>query len=287
MSKDCVHEHVAHPTAGRANQRLGAGRYYGAIGDRFETPHAVLSKVVHPAARALPEHDHALAYFCMLVDGNYIESVAGREFDYKPFEVGFHPARVPHHDAVGKRGGEFLCLEIRAEPLVAAEVRLRKNPALLPGDVSLQLVKVYRSFADRTLSSLELESAVWELCGDVSDQPVCRERGVPRWLRRCLEIIDGNYAESLTVAGIAAHVGIHPVHTSREFRRRFGQTMGEYVNKVRIRAACAAMSRRSQPFAAVATGAGFADQAHFCRVFKSLVGCTPSAFVAAVRPTRH
>jgi AraC family transcriptional regulator len=287
MSKDCVHDHAANPAGERAGKPLGAGRYYGAIGDRFEIPHAVLSRVVHPAARALPEHDHALAYFCMLLDGNYIESVANREFDYKPFEVGFHPARVSHRDAVGNRGGEFLCLEIRAEPFVAAEVRLRKDPALLPGDVSLQLLRVCRSFANRTLSAVELESAVWELCGDASDEPACRERRAPRWLRRCLEIIEGNYAESLTVAGIAADLGIHPVHTSREFRRRFGQTLGEYLNKVRIRAACAAMSRQSQPLAAVAAGAGFADQAHFCRVFKSLVGCTPSAFAATVRPTRH
>jgi AraC family transcriptional regulator len=125
------------------------------------------------------------------------------------------------------------------------------------------------------------------LCGDVSDEPVCRERSVPRWLRQCLDIVEEDYAESLTVAGIAADVGVHPVHTSREFRRRFGQTLGEYVNKVRVRAACATMTRKTQPLAAVAADAGFADQAHFCRVFKSLIGCTPSAFAAAVRPMRH
>jgi hypothetical protein len=151
MSNGCVHEHAANPKAGRPNERLGAGRYYGAIGNRFETAQAVLSKVVHPVARALPEHDHALAYFCMLVGGNYVESVAGREFDYQLFEVGFHPAHTPHRDAVGTRGGEFLCLEIHAEPFAAADVRMRNDPALLPSDVSLQLLRVCRSFADCTL----------------------------------------------------------------------------------------------------------------------------------------
>jgi AraC family transcriptional regulator len=287
MSNDCVHEHAANPRSGLPSKHLGAGRYYGAIGGRFETAQAVLSKVVHPVARALPEHHHALTYFCMLLYGNYAESVAGREFDYHPFEVGFHPAQIPHRDTVGARGGEFLCLEIHAEPFAAAGVSLRKDPALLPGDVSLQLLRVYRSFADRTLSQLELDSVVWELCGDMSDEPSCRERRMPRWLRQCLDTIAEDYAQSLTVAGIAADVGVHPVHASREFRRRFGQTLGEYVNKVRIRAACAAMTSQSQPLAAIAAGAGFSDQAHFCRVFKSLVGCTPSAFGVAVRPKRH
>jgi AraC family transcriptional regulator len=279
MSHGCAHEH--------ANGRLDAGRYYGAIGNRIATAHAVLSRVVHPGARSLPEHDHALAYFCMLVAGNYIESVAGREFEYQPYEVGFHPSRMPHRDAVGTRGAEFLCLEIRAEPLAVADVSLRRDPALLPGDVSLQLIRLHRALAEGTLAPLHLESTVWELCGDVGGETACRERDTPLWLRRCVEIVQEDFAESLTVAAIAAEVGIHPVHASREFRRRFGQTLGEYANKVRIRAACAAMIRQSQPLAAVAAASGFADQAHFCRVFKRMVGCAPSAFVAAVRPTRH
>jgi AraC family transcriptional regulator len=287
MSNDCGHMPAANAEGRAPIDRLDAGRYYGAIGRRLETADAVLSQVVHPAARALPEHAHSLAYFCMLVDGNYVESVAGRELEYQPFEVGFHPAHMPHRDAVGMRGGKFLCLEVHAGQFAATDMCLRSDPVLLPGDVSLQMLRLYRSFADRTLSALELESAVWELCGNVSDAFVCRERGVPLWVRRCLDIISQDYAESLTVAGIAAEVGVHPVHASREFRRRFGQTLGEYVNKVRIRAACAAMTHRSQPLAAVAAGAGFADQAHFCRVFKAFMGRTPSEFAAIVRPQRH
>jgi AraC family transcriptional regulator len=276
MSDRCDHGRIAGEAC------LHAGHYYGAIGDRFETPHAVLSKVVHSGARTLPQHDHALAYFCMLVDGEYVESVAGRELGYHPFEVGFHPARMPHRDAVGANGARFLCLEIRPEPFVAADVRLRGDTALLPGDVSLQLLRVYRAFSDGTLSPLHLESAVWELCGDASGERPLRERGRPRWLRQCLERIEEDHGESLTVGAIASQVGVHPVHVSREFRRRFGQTLGEYVNKVRIRTACAAMTRERAPLAQVALRAGFADQAHFCRVFKSAVGCTPGAFAAAV-----
>lgn len=279
MSHACGH--------GRNDGRLDAGHYFGAIGGRFATAHAVLSRVVHRAPRALPEHDHALAYFCMLVDGSYVEYVAGCKFDYHPYEVGFHPACMPHRDTVGARGGEFLCLEIYAEPLALADVRLRRNPVLLPGDVSLQMIRLRRAFVAGTLGPFELESTVWELCGDASAETACRERGTPRWLRRCLEIVEEDFADSLTVTGIAVQVGVHPVHVSREFRRRFGQTLGEYANKVRIRAACAAMACQTQPLAAVAASTGFADQAHFCRVFKRMVGCAPSAFAAAVRPARH
>jgi AraC family transcriptional regulator len=262
---------------------LGAGRYYGAVGGRFDTPLAVLSEVVHPAARALPEHDHALAYFCMLVQGHYVETIAGRDFDYAPFQVAFHPARMPHRDAVGERGARFLCLEVRGDALDDAAVYLRPSAALLPGDVTLQLLRVFDAMTAGTLSRIMLESAVWALCGDVCDERACVERGTPRWLSRCLARIDDSYGEALTVAALARDAGVHPVHLAREFRRRYGQTLGEYVHKVRIRAACARMIEHDERLAAVASSSGFADQSHFCRVFKALVGRTPSQFRAAVR----
>ena len=267
------------------DRALPAGSYYGAVGRRLDTALAVVSEVIHPEARALPEHDHALAYFCMLVRGHYVETIAGRALDYAPFQVGFHPARMPHRDAVGELGGRFLCLEIREKVLdEEAALRLRASPAFLPGDVTLQLVRVYDSMVAGTLSPIMLDSAAWALCGYVSAARACIERGFPRWLARCLSRIDDDYSESLTVAGLARDAGVHPVHLAREFRRRYGQTLGEYVHKVRIRSACARMTDGDESLATIAADAGFADQSHFCKVFKALVGRAPSEFR---RTTRH
>ena len=257
---------------------LEAGCYYGAVRGVFSTPLARLSCVKHDRARALPEHDHALAYFCMLLEGSYTETVARRALDYAPYQVGFHPARMPHRDAVGEDGARFLCLEVEAPALEAAGVRLRPDTALLPGDMSVALARVHRAFAGGTLSDIELEGAVWELCADASGERAAVERGAPRWLRECLAIIEAEHGEPLTVASLARRVGVHPVHASREFRRRHGQALGEYVNKVRVRSACARISRGGASLSEVAHASGFADHAHFCRVFKSAVGCTPSEF---------
>src|SRR4051794_35030670 len=131
--------HLPHerPVAGA---RLAPGRYFGAAGRRLDTDFAVVTEVIHPVARALPEHDHALDYFCMLVHGRYVETSAGRTLDYAPFQVGFHPAGVPHVDRVGVAGARFVCLEIRAAAWRAAATRLSPVPALLPADATLRLV---------------------------------------------------------------------------------------------------------------------------------------------------
>ncbi|HEX4779174.1 MAG TPA: AraC family transcriptional regulator [Usitatibacter sp.] len=267
----------------RCESRLAAGRFFGSRPGRFETPYAILTEVVHAEGRELPEHDHALAYFCMLLDGRYVEVTHGRELSYSKHEVGFHPALAAHRDVVGREGGRFLCLEIRPSLFARDEVRLRSDPKMLPATVSLHLLRILRALREETLSELTLESAAWELCGDASPDRASVERGVPAWLARVVAMVEDDYARALTVQEIAREVGLHPVHVAREFRRRHGITLGEYANRVRVRAACGAIGRGGRTLAAVAHAVGFADHAHFCRVFRGEMGCTPSAFAAAVR----
>ncbi|HSS27999.1 MAG TPA: AraC family transcriptional regulator, partial [Usitatibacter sp.] len=163
-----------------------------------------------------------------------------------------------------------------------AEVRLKPRLEALPGSVSVQMLRVLRALRDETLDALDLESAAWELCGDASRDRAVVERTAPRWLARLRAIVEETYAEPLTVRRLARELDLHPVHVAREFRRRHGLTVGEYVNQVRVRAASRAMAARPSTVAEVAHATGFSDHAHFCRVFRRAMGCTPSAFLAAI-----
>jgi AraC family transcriptional regulator len=260
------------------HRKLHPGSYYGARGTRVETPCATVAEVVHSHGRRLPLHDHARPYLSLLLDGDYVERNGSREWRYRAFDTGFHPARCPHQDEIGRSGARFLCVEIGSDALHGAEVRMADHPRLLAADTAVQLLALYRHLALGTLSPLVVESTVWALCAEFGDTGYRRERNPPRWLRRCVEMIADEYAQSLTVQRIANQVGVHPVHLSREFRRRFGETLGEHANKVRIQRACPMIADATVPLSAVAAASGFADQSHFCRVFKSLVGCTPSQF---------
>lgn len=266
--------------------RLHAGSYFGGIGARVESSCGLLSQVVHSSSRTLPLHEHAQAYFSLLLAGDYLESAGRTERRYQAFDAGFHPARLPHCDAIGPAGARFLCLEVSAAVLDASEVRIF-NFSLLPADIAVQLLRLHRPLMAGTLSALDCESAVWELCGEISATTPNTERGHPAWLRRCLELVEEEFGEALTVQDIARRSGIHPVHLSREFRRRFGESLGAYANKVRVRHACALMAQGTGPLAAVAAATGFTDQSHLCRVFKSLLGCTPSEFRGSAREQLH
>jgi AraC-like DNA-binding protein len=66
----------------------------------------------------------------------------------------------------------------------------------------------------------------------------------------------------------------------RSFKRATGFTPHEYLVDLRVREAMGLL-RRGQPSTRVAMDLGFADQAHFCRQFKRLVGVPPGRYARA------
>jgi AraC family transcriptional regulator len=73
------------------------------------------------------------------------------------------------------------------------------------------------------------------------------------------------------------------VHLSRIFRQRFGCNIGEYARNWRVEAASRQLATSTSPIAEVAAAAGFADQSHLCRTFKTVSGLTPKEFRAIFR----
>jgi AraC family transcriptional regulator len=72
-------------------------------------------------------------------------------------------------------------------------------------------------------------------------------------------------------------VGTHPVHLARTFRRHYHMTMGDYLRQVRISYAMNAL-RGDNLVSDIAAQAGFSDQSHLGRIFKTVTGTTPRQF---------
>lgn len=79
------------------------------------------------------------------------------------------------------------------------------------------------------------------------------------------------------VEALAAEVGWSRRHLAARFREAVGLPPKALGRLLRVEHA-AQRVRAGDPLADVAYGAGYADQAHFNREFRALVGCTPSQF---------
>lgn len=66
-----------------------------------------------------------------------------------------------------------------------------------------------------------------------------------------------------------------PACAARDFRARFGYSIGAFVRARRIDAVRDALRNAARPIAAIALDAGFYDQSHLTNVFRRLTGMTP------------
>lgn len=101
--------------------------------------------------------------------------------------------------------------------------------------------------------------------------------------RRVLELIDAALDARLTVEMLSREVGLSVAHFARAFKETMGRAPHQYLLALRLERARRLLETTEASLSDIAQRAGFADQAHFTRLFKRAFGTTPGALVR----TRH
>jgi AraC family transcriptional regulator len=99
--------------------------------------------------------------------------------------------------------------------------------------------------------------------------------------RRTLEIMESHLNSNLSVDLLAREVGLSPAHFARAFRESTGRAPHRYLLTMRLEQARRLLESPDAMLSQVAQRTGFADQAHFTRLFKREFGMTPGAVRAA------
>jgi AraC family transcriptional regulator len=138
------------------------------------------------------------------------------------------------------------------------------------------------------VSSLVIEELLRVLVGEFAKQPApAAHRGRQGWLDTVTEFIHANVRGGVTLGDVARAGSVHPMHLVRAFRQRHGCSVGEYVRRCRVRWACSQLEGseiQELSLSRLAAEAGFADHAHFTRVFKRVTGIAPSTYRSYLLP---
>lgn len=100
----------------------------------------------------------------------------------------------------------------------------------------------------------------------------------PRIIALALEYLSENFTDDISLAELAALVGVDRFHLLRAFRRCLGLPPHLYQTQLRLRYAKRLMLAGELPSTA-AVAAGFADQSHLIRKFKAAYGVTPGQYL--------
>lgn len=171
-----------------------------------------------------------------------------------------------------------------------APVRLRRTYAVQSPQIA-HLMMALRDEADgRNPGGLATVEAVTTALGHLLvrhagiEQPrPARARGGLSAVakRRVLELIDAHLGTRLTIDTLAREVGLSPAHFARAFKETMGRAPHQYMLALRLACARRLLEARAASLSDIAQRAGFADQAHFTRLFKRAFGITPGALVRA------
>ena len=99
-------------------------------------------------------------------------------------------------------------------------------------------------------------------------------------LCRVRDLLEAEYARTVTIRELAAEAGLSTFHLIRVFRTAFGLPPYKYLEQVRIRHA-QRLIRLGCPLTHVVHATGFSDQSHLTRYFKRIVGVTPGIYARA------
>jgi AraC family transcriptional regulator len=234
-----------------------------------------LSVTEYPGDARLQWHGHDEPYLTYVVRGSYREKTRINTRECLQHFLVVHPAGEIHADEFS---ATTRCLNIHLDK----EWRSRFDRALsTPAMAASSAISAIVARAARELrspdgvSAIVTEGLMLELFGELSRSRTADR--APAWLCTVRDEIESRFRDPLTLASLSSAADVHPVHLARAFRRHFGRTVGEMIRELRVRHAQSRI-RCGLSLRDAAAEAGFADQSHMTRTFRSLTGTTPAGF---------
>lgn len=233
----------------------------------------------------MPRHAHAAASLSVVLSGALEEQVERTTVTASALSVVVKPADVPHQNRFGPDGARLLAVEFapdfvdRLNGQAKGFDRWRWGHG---GVLARPAVALWQAAADDDAQDGALDGAIAALIDVFCEEPPATQ-APPDWLRSVRDRLHDEFVAPPTACALADEAGVHRVHLARRFRRHFGCSTTEYLRRLRVRAAAAALASTTTPLVHVALDAGFADQSHLCRTFKTATDVTPRAFRALMQ----
>lgn len=130
---------------------------------------------------------------------------------------------------------------------------------------------------NRFSTAMAICTALLPFC-QIVDNPVAILSPYPAAVQTCVDYIQRNYAQRLTLEFLGEQVQLHPNYLCSLFKEYTGQTVVEYITKIRVEAAAQLLCTTDLPTNKVAERCGFRSECLLYKYFKARMGMTPTAY---------
>lgn len=215
-----------------------------------------------------------------LIPGGTIHGRLGFSEDAVVHRIIFSPEAITMHP------GHFFQKEF-VQPL--SEDRLELPKLLQPGDpgyegvraplMELECCRIYeKNYKQNRLSVLmRICLAIMPHCRIKENIPVIPNPGHDG-VKLCMRYIHNHHAEKVTLDDIAHYCHLHPTYLCATFKQYTGQSIFDYLTKIRIETAAGLLLKEDLPVGKIAELVGFRSECLFYRKFKEIMGVTPKTY---------
>ncbi len=244
--------------------------------------------------RAYHKHRHDTYAICLTTHGVQAFDYRGSVEISRPGQVVvLHPDEI--HDGYAGTPAGFGYRQLYVEPaLIFEAVRVLRGRACslpfvrTPVVTNPKLSGAVTAAFEGGREPLAIDSLVVQLAEGLLDaDPSCTHVPVPQrldaaMLQRAREFLDTEKTRVVRSEELEAMTGLTRYDLARQFRVMYGTSPYRYLLMRRLRLAREQIAW-GKPLSSVAVDVGFADQAHFSRMFKATFGLTPARYRALNR----
>lgn len=251
------------------------------------------------------EHDHDFAELCLILFGETGYRVNGREGELAPGFLQFIRPSDRHLYSPPEEGVELLniafpfplCLQLlelilpggRGQRLLEAPV---PPTAVLSSaethKIRERAVKIGERMVvaplecDSLLLFLAMEIILQVLPGDAGER---EKKPAPEWLTRVVERMQGRAECAEGLPRMVELACCSQEHLTREFRRYFGVTPTQFINRQRLNHAAHDLRKNRSDIQQIALTCGFDNLSHFYHRFREQFGQPPARYRRTVPPS--
>jgi AraC family transcriptional regulator len=235
-------------------------------------------------------HEHVLDQIRFIRSGDCKETFGanGHELALSAPAILFLPAGMPH-SSIHHSESEHFVIEAERDELDSIDF-MSSIPMQISVDTAMfdvhRLVREFESPQAESSGILKgLASIMFGHVDRVANSAFMAKQ-MPAWLKRVKHLIDSQFLRPWTLEELSYETGMDPEHLTTQFKNAFKLTPSAYLRMRRIHYSCVLIETSDRQLADIAIAAGFANQAHFARVFQYYMGVTPQAFKRCTRGIR-
>lgn len=263
--------------------------YAGKLHGHLKRGGLEVAETSYEAGQHVSPHWHGRPMVVAVLAGSMIEHVGGRSVQCFTGSAFFHPSGESHAHDFEADGSRCLTIQMDAwwlERLGVDERWLTGGPVELRDGRTAGAARLLRSELHLGPDALTatLDGLALRLLTSLTRPEHAGQERTPRFLDVVLERLHDDCTCDIDLTSLATLAGVSPEHLARTFRREQGLTVGQYVRRLRVEQARREIEAGHRSLGRLALQLGFYDQAHFTRVFKAHVGCTPGQYRRSSSP---